>query len=83
MCLVEHTLNARKFTPPGDNPEDLEVLKPSHFLFRRPMVAASLMPDSARYIDCRKTYKVTQAFNQMIWNRWAKKYLPKWKIQPK
>ena len=28
-------------------------------------------------------YKVAQAYNQMIWNRWAKEYLPKWNVRSK
>ena len=83
MGLVEHTLNDGKFTRVGDYPEDLEVLTPSHFLFGRLVVTESSMPDSFTYIDCGKMYKVTQAFSRMIWNRWTKKYLPKWNVRPK
>ena len=28
-------------------------------------------------------YKVAEAYNQMIWNRWAKEYLPKWNVRTK
>ena len=28
-------------------------------------------------------YKVAHAYNQMIWNRWAKEYLPKWDVRSK
>ena len=33
MCLVEHTLNARPFTPASDDPENLEALTPNHFFW--------------------------------------------------
>ena len=69
MCLVDQVLNARPLTPVSDGPEDLEALTPNHFLLGRPVVAEPLMPDSTRYIDCRNFYKVTQAYNQMLWNR--------------
>ena len=78
MCLVEQTLNARPLTPVSDDPENLEALTPNHFLLGRPVLAEPLMPDAVRYVDCRKMYKVAQAYNQMIWNRRAKEYLPKW-----
>ena len=80
MCMVEQTLNARPVTPVGDDPEDLEALTPNHFLLGRPVVAEPLIPDAVRYVDCRKIYKVAQAYNQMIWNRWTKDYLPKWNV---
>ena len=83
MWLVEQTLNARPLTPVSDDPEDLEALTHNHFLLGRPVVAAPLMPDADRYVDCRKMYKVAQAYNRMIWNRLAKEYLPKWNIRSK
>ena len=47
------------------------------------MLAEPLMPDAVRYVDCRKMYKVAQAYNQMIWNRRSKKYLLKWNVRSK
>ena len=47
------------------------------------MLADALMRDAVRYVDCRKMYKVAQAYDQMIWNRWAKEYLPKWNVRSK
>ena len=83
MRLAGQTLNARPLTRVGDDPEDLEALTPNHFLLGRPVIAEPLMPDAVRYVDCRKMCKVAQAYNQMIWNRWAKKYLPKWNNRSK
>ena len=67
----------------SDDPEDLEALIPNQFLLGRPVVAESLMPNVVRYVDCRKMYKVAQAYNQMIWKKWAKHYLPKWNDRSK
>ena len=83
MCLVEQTLNARPLTPVSDDPEEIEAFTPNHFLLGRPVIAEPLMPDAVRYVDCRKMYKVSQAYNQMIWSRWAKEYLPKWNVRSK
>ena len=77
-CLVEQTLSAGPVTPVSDDPEDLEALTPNDYLLGRPVVAELLMPDSVRYVHCRKMYKVAQAYNQIIWIKWVKKYLPMW-----
>ena len=42
MCLVEQTLNARPLTPVRDDPEDLEVLTPIHFLLGATSVSRTL-----------------------------------------
>ena len=83
MCLFEQTLNTRPLTPMSDDPEDLEALTPDHFLLGRPVLTEPLMPDAVRYVDCRKLYKVAQAYNQMIWRRWAKEFLPKRNVRSK
>ena len=83
MCLAEHTLSARPLTSVNDDPEDLEALTPTHFLLGQPVLAEPFRPDAVRYVDCRKINKVVQAYNQMIWNRWAKEYLPKWNVRSK
>ena len=81
MCLVGQTLNARPLTPVSDDPEALEALTPSHFLLGRPVLVEPFMLDAVRYVDCRKMNKTAQAYNQMLWNRWAKEYLPKWNLR--
>ena len=83
MCLVEQTLNTRPLTPVSDDPKDLEALTFNHFLLGRPVIAEPLMPVAVRYVDCRKMCKMAQAYNQMIWNRWSKQYLPKWNLRSK
>ena len=83
MCLVEQTLNSRPITAVSDDPDDLEALTPNHFLLGRVVLAEPLVPDAARYVDCRKLYKVAQAYNDMIWKRWLTEYLPKWNVRTK
>ena len=80
-CMVEQMLSARPLRPVSDVPEDLEELTPNHFLLGQPVIAEPLVPDSARYSDCRKMYKVCQACKQIIQNRWVKKYLNKWHVR--
>lgn len=58
-------------------------MTPNHFLLGRAVLAEPLVPDAARYVDCRKLYKVAQAYNDMIWKRWITEYLPKWNVRTK
>ena len=83
MCLFEKSLYSRPLTPVGDDLEVLEALTPNHFLLGLPVVAEPLVPDWVRYVDCRKVYKVAEAYNQMMWNRWVKNYLPRWNVRMK
>ena len=83
MCLVEQTLNARPITPVSDDPDDLEALTPNHFLLGSRVIAQPLIPDATRYVDCRKMYKVAQAYNDMIWKRWTNEYIPQCNIRCK
>ena len=83
MCLVKQIMNGRPLTLVSGDLEDLEALTPNHFLWGRPKVAEPLMPDSVRYVNCKKLYKVAQEYNQMIWSKWGKEYLPKWNVRSK
>ena len=59
-CLAKQMSNARPWMPVSDDLEGLEALTPNHFLLGRPVVEEPLMPDSAKYIECRKMYEVAE-----------------------
>ena len=42
----------------------------------RENASAPIMPSSERYHDLRKSFKMTQAYADMIWKRWTREYLP-------
>ena len=83
MCLVEQTLNARPLTSVSDDPDDLDVLTPNHFLIGRANLATPFLPDAQRYTDLRRVLRVSQAFSDMIWSRWTKEYMPEWNVRNK
>ena len=68
-CLVEQTLNARPFTQVSDDPSDFEALTPNHFSLGPRVSAQPLPPNASMYVDCRKMYKVSQNYDEMIWQR--------------
>ena len=43
----------------------------------------SFLPNSQRYTDLRWVFRVSQAYSDLIWTRWAKEYLPKWNVRNK
>ena len=75
MCLVEQTLNARPITPASDDPEDLEPLTPNHFIIGRANVCIPFIPNAEVYANQRKMFRSSQAYADMIWNRWVNEYL--------
>ena len=83
MCLVEQTLNAIPLTTVSDDPEDLTALTPNHFLLGRESASAPFITSSKRYHDLRKSFKTAQAYDDMIWKRWTRKYIPQWNQRSK
>ena len=83
MCPVQHTLNARPLTAVSEDPEDLTVLTPNHFLLGRENASAPFLSSIERYHDLRNFFKTAQAYADMIWRRWTREYLPEWKKRSK
>ena len=75
MCLVEQILNSRPLTSVSDDPEDLEALTPNHFILGGASPATPFIPNSQRYTDLRRVFRVSQAYADMIWGRWNREYL--------
>ena len=82
MCLVERTLNARPLTSVSDDPDDFEDLTLNHLLGRA-ILATPFLPDSQRYTDLGRVFRVSQAYSDMISIRWAKENLPEWNVRNK
>ena len=76
MCIVEQTLNARPLTPVSSDVNDLEALTPNHFLLGNKNVCLPYLPCTEEFIDRRKLFRQTQAYANLIWDRFRKEYLP-------
>ena len=85
MCLVEQILNGRPITPVSSDVQDLEALTPNHFLLGYNNVCLPCLPYASDFVDHRKLFRQTQAYADLIWNRFRKEYVPllnnrsKWK----
>ena len=76
MCIIEQTLNARQFTPVSSDVNDLEALTPNHFLLGNKNVCLPYLPCAEEFVDLRKLFQQTQAYANLIWDRFRKEYLP-------
>ena len=77
MCLVEQTLNARPLT---------QAISPNHFLLGNKNLCLPYLSGAEQFVDHRKLFRQTQAYADLIWDRFRKEYLPtlnsrkKWQI---
>jgi hypothetical protein len=75
LCRVEAIVNSRPLTPMSEDPHDLQVLTPGHFLIGRPLVARP----ERNYIFIKenrlKKYELMQQVQQKFWDSWYHDYL--------
>ena len=76
ICIVEQKLNARPLTPVSSDVNDLEALTPNHLLLGNRNVCLPYLPCAEEFVDHRKLFRQTQAYANLIWDRFRKKYLP-------
>ena len=87
MCLVEQKLKARPLTPVSSDVKNLEAINPNHFLIGNKNVCLPYLPCGEEFIDHRKLFRQTQAYSNLIWDRFREEYLPtlnnryKWKCK--
>ncbi|XP_015123379.1 uncharacterized protein LOC107045577 [Diachasma alloeum] len=78
VIQIEACLNSRPICPMSDDPEDLQVLTPGHFLIGEPL---QVIPESS-YVNensskIRRWNLVTQIIHQ-LWSRWSKECLQRY-----
>ena len=76
MCFVEQLLNSRPLTPVSSDVQDLEALTPNHFLFGYKNNCLPCLTYAVEIVDHRKLFRQMQAYADLIWNRFRKKYIP-------
>ena len=76
MCIAVQALNARPLTPVSSDVNDLEALTPNHFLLGNRNVCLPYLPCAEEFVDHRKFFRQTQAYANLIWDRFRKEYLP-------
>ncbi|XP_014491796.1 uncharacterized protein LOC106754294 [Vigna radiata var. radiata] len=75
LCRIEAILNSRPLTPMSNDPNDLEVLTPGHFLIGRPVVSPPEEEHGDTPLPRLKRWKYVEALSQQLWKRWCSEYL--------
>ena len=76
MCIVEQTLKARPLIPVISDVNDLDALTLNHFLPGNKNVCLPYLKCTEEIVDYRKFFQQTQAYANLIWDRFRKEYLP-------
>ncbi|KAF2881968.1 hypothetical protein ILUMI_24206 [Ignelater luminosus] len=75
LSLIESCLNSRPLTPLSNDPNDLEVLTPRHFLIGKALTA-QIEPTLINLPDNRLSrWQKIQKLQQCFWSRWQSEYL--------
>ena len=83
MCVVEQTLNARPLTQVSSDATNLEAIIPNHFLLGNKNLRLPYLSGAEQFVDLRKLFRQTQAYADLIWDRFRKEYLPTLNSQKK
>ena len=76
MCFVEQKLNARPLTPVNSDGNDLQALSPNHLVHGNTNVCLPYLPCAEKFVDHQKLFRQTQAYSDLIWDRFRKEFLP-------
>nr|CAH7734508.1 unnamed protein product [Callosobruchus chinensis] len=72
---VEAVMNSRPITPTSDDPSDLSVLTPGHFLVGEPLVTFPQHDLTELPSNRLDQFQTLQQRYQLFWKRWTKDYL--------
>ena len=76
ICLVEQRLKARPLTQVSSDATELEANTPNHFLLDNKNLCLPYLSGADQFVDHRKLFRQTQAYADLIWDRFRKEYLP-------
>lgn len=86
LSQISAVMNSRPLGALSDDPEDLEVLTPAHFLNGRPIVQIFGPREETRPANLQERFRAMQHVSQQFWKRWSTDYLneqlqqrPKWR----
>lgn len=72
---IESVLNSRPLVPLTEDPNDLDILTPGHFLIGQPLLALPEPNWKDIKLSRLSRFQVIQKMYQSIWSRWHREYL--------
>lgn len=75
LAQAEACLNSRPLTPISNNPDDLDVLTPGHFLVHRPLIAIPEPSYEEIATNRLSQWQMIQEYLRRLWKRWSTEYL--------
>lgn len=75
ICQVSAIMNSRPLCSISDNPQDMEVLTPGHFLIGAPLTSVAEPDISMLNIHRLDQWQKVCFMQQQFWKRWSTEYL--------
>ncbi|XP_075162915.1 uncharacterized protein LOC142235550 [Haematobia irritans] len=75
ICQISAILNSRPLIPLTDDPNDLEVLTPGHFLVGAPLTSFPEPDIGSLNINTLSTWQKVCYIQQIFWKKWSCSYL--------
>ena len=75
LTQIEEQLNSRPLTPLSEDPSEMNVLTPGHFLIGTPLTALPENDVSNQPENRLRRYEQLQRLVLLHWNRWQREYL--------
>lgn len=75
LARVEAQLNSRPLTPLSEDPNELDVLTPGHFIIGKSLIALPETDVSEIPLNRLQQYEQLQQVAQNHWKRWRREYL--------
>lgn len=83
LAKIEACLNSRPLCPLSDDPDDLSVLTPGHFLIGRPLIARPQASTKSKSVGLQERWRMVQKIQHDFWNSWSQDYLNEWQVRQK
>ncbi|KYN50043.1 hypothetical protein ALC62_00070, partial [Cyphomyrmex costatus] len=75
LVQIEAVLNSRPLTPMSNDPQDLNVLTPAHFLIGCPLTSYPESDLNSLPINRLSRWQRVEQLKHQFWRRWVKEYL--------
>lgn len=75
LCQIEACLNSRPISALHDDPNDLSVLTPGHFLIGRPIVCVPEESTAEISPNRLSRWQIVCAMTEQFWRQWSAEYL--------